>query len=161
MNVAVRAAPAFASYAYDTVALPLPLVAVVIRAHDAEDAAVHAHVERDAVNVTEPVPDVLPTLADAGAMLNEQPPDCCTDSVELPTLMVAFRTGPSLALTVYVTVPFPVPDAALNEIQPSEFDVAFHEHAGEDAVTVAEACPPFVAKLALVGAIANVQPFAW
>jgi len=62
VTVPVRASAVLAANDNETVPLPVPLAPDAIVTHAALDAAVHAHVDADAVTVTDPLPPDAATL---------------------------------------------------------------------------------------------------
>src|SRR4051812_29963049 len=66
--VPLRAAPGFAAAENETVPLPGPEPPLAIVIHAAFDAAVHAHVDADAVTPNDPDPPASPIAWSDGAM---------------------------------------------------------------------------------------------
>jgi hypothetical protein len=126
--VALRAPAVFAATLNATEPLPLPLEPVAIVIHDAFDEAVHAQ-PLLLVTATLPLPPAASTDWLAGEMEYEHgvgAAACDTVSVSPAIDSVPLRAAPELAVAVYSTLPFPVPDAPCVIDIHEAFDVAVH-----------------------------------
>lgn len=72
-------------------------------------------------------------------------------------MTVPLRAVPVFAAALTVTLPLPVPLAALVIVSQPAFDVAVHPHVGADAVTAIAPLPPSAPMFALDGAMVNVH----
>jgi hypothetical protein len=116
-----RAPPVFAGAVSETVAEPVPEVALVVT-HPVPLVTDHEH-EESVVIETFVVPPLLGKEADVGDTVYVQLVAAgCDTETTLPATFIEFeRADPALALAVSVSVPGPEPDEALVVTQPVRF----------------------------------------
>lgn len=100
----------------DTLPAPLPLAPEVIVNQGALLVAVHAQPLEDAM-LTAAVPPPAGRLCESGETEKLQPGDCVTVKICPAIVAVPVRVGPSVAATVMVALPLPVPVAGDTVIQ--------------------------------------------
>ena len=165
----LRSPPLLAAAENAVVPAPVPEAPAVIVIHGAPLVAVHVQVASDGVTAKLPLAPPVATDCVDGETLNVQDgggggggggaaAPWLIVNVCPPIVTVPLRAAPLLAAALIVTLPLPVPLAAVVTVIHGAFDVAVHAHdAAPVTVTVVVAVPPSGAMVAFDGDRENVH----